>query len=64
MINVFWDDSIGLTGGWEIATRNTVGATSSFYKGPKAKTFRDMFLDDPDKKEYEKKYEQDLMDYL
>jgi len=45
MINVFWDDSIGLTGGWEIATRNTVGATSSFYKGPKAKTFRDMFLE-------------------
>jgi hypothetical protein len=45
MINVFWDDSIGLTGGWEIATRNTVGATSSFYKGPKAKTFRKMFLE-------------------
>jgi hypothetical protein len=45
MINVFWDDSIGLTGGWEIATRNTVGATSSFYKGPRAKTFRDMFLE-------------------
>ena len=45
MINVFWDDSIGLTGGWEIATRNTVGATSSFYKGPKAKTFRQMFLE-------------------
>lgn len=45
MINVFWDDSIGLTGGWEIATRNTVGATSSFYKGPKAKTFRTMFLE-------------------
>jgi hypothetical protein len=45
MINVFWDDSIGLTGGWEIATRNTVGATSCFYKGPLAKTFRDMFLE-------------------
>jgi hypothetical protein len=45
MINVFWDDSIGLTGAWEIATRNTVGATSSFYKGPRAKTFRDMFLE-------------------
>jgi hypothetical protein len=45
MINVFWDDSIGLTGGWEIATRNTVGATSSFYKGAKAKTFRAMFLE-------------------
>ena len=45
MINVFWDETIGLTGGWEIATRNTVGATSSFYKGPQAKTFRDMFLE-------------------
>jgi hypothetical protein len=45
MINVFWDDSIGVTGGWEISTRNTVGATSSFYKGPRAKTFRDMFLE-------------------
>ena len=45
MINVFWDDSIGLNGGWEIATRNTVGATSSFYKGSSAKTFRDMFLE-------------------
>jgi hypothetical protein len=45
MINVFWDDLIGLTGGWEISTRNTVGATSSFYKGPAAKTFRTMFLE-------------------
>jgi len=45
MINVFWDDSIGLTGGWEIATRNTVGATSSFYKSAKAKSFRAMFLE-------------------
>lgn len=45
MINVFWDPKIGLTGGWEIATRNTVGATSSFYKSSKAKTFRTMFLE-------------------
>ena len=44
MINIFWDHSIGLTGGWEISTRNTVGATSSFYKGHNAKTFREMFL--------------------
>ena len=36
MINVFWDPKIGLSGGWEIATRNTVGATSSFYKSPHA----------------------------
>jgi hypothetical protein len=47
MINVFWDPNIGLTGAWEIATRNTVGATSSFYKHYecKSKTFRDMFLE-------------------
>ena len=47
MINVFWDSAIGLNGGWEISTRNTVGATSSFYKSGtnKPKTFRDMFLE-------------------
>ena len=37
MINVFWDSSVGLGGGWEISTRNTVGATSSFFKGAKRK---------------------------
>jgi hypothetical protein len=45
MINVFWDSTIGLTGAWEIATRNTVGATSSFYKSAESKTFRTMFLE-------------------
>jgi hypothetical protein len=45
MINVFFDPSIGLTGGWEISTRNTVGATSCFYKSPNAKTFRQMFME-------------------
>jgi hypothetical protein len=48
MINVFWDPAVGLTGGWEIATRNTPGATSSFFKnvkGKKGKSFRDMFLE-------------------
>jgi len=45
MINVFWDQTIGLTGGWELSTRNTVGATSTFYKGTKSQTFRDMFLE-------------------
>lgn len=46
MINVFYDSSIGVTGSWEISTRNTVGATSSFYKsnGPK-KNFREMFME-------------------
>jgi hypothetical protein len=45
MINVFWDETIGVTGAWEIATRNTVGATSCFFKSPKSKTFRTMFLE-------------------
>jgi hypothetical protein len=45
MINVFWDNTIGLTGGWEIATRNTVGAKTCFYKNKNNKTFRDMFLE-------------------
>ena len=45
MINVFWNKNIGLTGGWEIATRNIVGANSSFYKSTKTKTFRQMFLE-------------------
>jgi hypothetical protein len=45
MINVFFDPIIGLTGGWEISTRNTVGANSSFYKSPNAKTFRQMFME-------------------
>jgi hypothetical protein len=46
MINVFWDQTIGLNGGWEIATRNTPGATSRFFKSSSSKkTFRDMFLE-------------------
>jgi hypothetical protein len=45
MINVFWDSSIGINGSWEISTRNTVGATSTFYKGANTKTFREMFLE-------------------
>jgi len=45
MINVFWDKMFGLDGGWELATRNIVGATNSFYKSPKGKTFRVMFLE-------------------
>jgi hypothetical protein len=49
MINVFWDQTLGLNGGWEIATRNTPGATSSFFKGLSNKTFRDMFLEAAEK---------------
>jgi hypothetical protein len=49
MINVFFDSTIGLTGGWEISTRNIVGATCGFYNNISAeqnkKTFRTMFLD-------------------
>jgi hypothetical protein len=47
MINVFWDSKIGLSGAWEISTRNKVGAISSFYKShsSNSKTFRDMFLE-------------------
>jgi len=45
MINVFWDDNCGLTGCWEIATRNSVCAESSFFKYNNAKTFRTMFLE-------------------
>jgi hypothetical protein len=45
MINVFFDKSIGVAGSWEITTRNIVGATSSFYKSPGAKTFRQMFME-------------------
>lgn len=45
MINVFWDENIGLTGGWEISTRNTVGASTGFYKSTNSKTFRTMFLE-------------------
>ena len=45
MINVFFDPTIGVTGSWEISTRNTVGATSSFFKSQNAKTFRQMFIE-------------------
>jgi len=45
MINVFWDETIGLSGGWEISTRNTIGAKSGFYKSAHSKTFRTMFLE-------------------
>jgi chemotaxis protein histidine kinase CheA len=41
MINVFWDE---ITNNWELATRNTLGGKSCFYKNSKGLTFRDMFL--------------------
>ena len=45
MINVFFDPKIRLTGGWEIATRSTIGATSGFFKCKNGKSFRTMFLE-------------------
>jgi hypothetical protein len=45
MINVFFDSSIGVSGGWEISTRNTIGATSTFYKSKFSKSFREMFME-------------------
>jgi len=51
MINVFFDPTIGLTGGWEIATRNIVGATCGFFsqqtesQEKSKQTFRNMFLE-------------------
>ena len=45
MVNVFFDPTIGVTGSWEISTRNNVGATSSFFKSPGSKTFRQMFME-------------------
>jgi hypothetical protein len=45
MINVFFDTSIEDACSWEISTRNTVGATSSFFKSPGSKTFRQMFME-------------------
>jgi hypothetical protein len=45
MINVFFDNTLEISGSWEISTRNIVGATCSFYKSKKTKTFRDMFIE-------------------
>ena len=45
MINVFWDSTIGENGYWEISTRNTVGAASSFYKNTNSISFRSMFFE-------------------
>ena len=44
MINVFFDQSYGVNGCWQIATRNTVGAHVSFYKWSNV-TFNQMFME-------------------
>jgi hypothetical protein len=45
MINVFFDTSVGVSGCWQIATRNTIGGDVSFYKNSSGKTFHQMFLE-------------------
>jgi hypothetical protein len=44
MINVFFDPTYAVSGCWQIATRNTVGAEVSFYKWTN-KTFNQMFIE-------------------
>ena len=44
MINVFFDPTYGVSGCWQIATRNTVGAEVSFYRFSN-KTFNEMFME-------------------
>jgi hypothetical protein len=43
MINMFWNRKIFPNGGWEIATKNVVGADTAFYD--KSKSFREMFFE-------------------
>ena len=45
MINVFWNNKIGITGGWEISTKRNVGGDCYFFKTKNSKTFRTMFLE-------------------
>ena len=42
MINVFFDPACS---SWQIATRSTIGGNMTFFKGPNAKTFNEMFQD-------------------
>lgn len=57
MINVFWDPTAGLSGAWELATRNSVGGEVSFFhsseKTKTTKTFRSMFLEAAVKSNFE-----------
>lgn len=48
MINVFWDETIGEDGDWEVATRSSVGAKMAFFTAGEvtpSDTFRGMFLE-------------------
>jgi len=53
MINIFWDSTAGLSGAWELATRNSVGGEVSFYKKENSITFRVMFLEAAEKNNFE-----------
>ena len=44
MMNVFWDETKGLAGSWELATRNNIGGEVTFFKEC-PKTFRTLFLE-------------------
>ena len=43
MINAFFNTSCGVSGCWQIATRNTVGAEVSYFKWESKQTFNNMF---------------------
>jgi len=43
MINLFWDKNIGLSGSWEISTRNSVGCNDKLFKN--RNSLRSMFLE-------------------
>ncbi len=45
MINVFFNPDCGVSGCWQIATRNTVGAEVSFFSWASKLTFASMFLE-------------------
>ena len=42
MINLFWNENFGLSGSWEISTRNNVGCENIFKKN---KSIREIFLE-------------------
>jgi hypothetical protein len=42
MINLFWDENVGLSGSWEISTRNNVGCENIFKKN---RSIREIFIE-------------------
>jgi len=45
MINAFYNSSCGISGCWQISTRNTVGAEVSYFKWETKQTFNNMFIE-------------------